>query len=86
MTKRALERLSDTFSGSMDYLLIIGYSRNRSSAWIRCIDVREKDFIWMQDDYRRGPGDPVASIADKVIDSMRTPVKNPFQAGSAAEK
>lgn len=86
MKSRTMDRLSDAYSGLMDYLLIIGFSRNRSTAWIRCIDVRERDMVWMQDDYRPGSGDPVTSIADQIIDSMRAPVKNPFQAGSPAGK
>ncbi len=81
-----LDNMEDAFRGNMDYLMIIGFSGNRNSAWMRCVDVRAKDFVWMRDGYRAGKGDPVASIADRIIDSMTAPVKNPFQAGASGEK
>ncbi|HPA72802.1 MAG TPA: hypothetical protein PKY31_11065 [Spirochaetota bacterium] len=81
-----LDNMEDAFRGNMDYLMIIGFSGNRNSAWVRCVDVRAKDFVWMRDGYRAGKGDPVTSIADRIIDSMTAPVKNPFQAGASGEK
>jgi hypothetical protein len=32
----------------LDKILVIGFNSGRSSAWVRCIDIRTKDLVWMQ--------------------------------------
>ncbi len=86
LKEKTLARMGDAFSGKLDYLMVIGFDSARSNAWVRCLDVSAKDFVWMQSGYRRGPGDPVESIAEKIISSMTAPVKNPFKQSVVSDR
>ena len=83
MKDGALSRLRDAFSEKIDYLMVIGFNGNRTSAWMRCIDLKEKDLVWIKDDYRPGGGDPLVSLSRKIVDSLTQPVSNPFVPGGA---
>jgi hypothetical protein len=83
MKDDALTRLRDAFSEKIDYLMIIGFNGSRTSAWMRCIDIKEKDLVWIKDDYRPGAGDPLVSLSQKIVDSLTQPVANPFVLGGA---
>ncbi len=80
LKKDTLERLDMAFSGNMDYLMIIGFSDNRAKAWMRCVDVKSRDLVWLEDNYFAGTGDPVESLGAKIVDSLVRPMKNPFKA------
>jgi hypothetical protein len=59
-----LERLSA--KTDMDNILVIGFNRLKSRAWIRCIDVRSKNLIWMQSGIRGS----IPEICTKIIKRM----------------
>ncbi len=74
----ALSRLRLAFSEKLDYLMIIGFNDRRTSAWMRCIDLREKDLVWLKDNYRSDAGDPLVGISRKIVESLTQPAVNPF--------
>ncbi len=81
MKDSALSRFRAAFSDKLDYLMIIGFNDRRTSAWMRCIDLREKDLVWIQDDYRSNAGDPLISLSRKIVESLAQPSANPFVIG-----
>ena len=67
-TKNAvLDRLYKTYNGKMDYLIIVGFNSRHTKAWIRCIDLKNKDLIWMESDITGN----ITEIALKMIDRMK---------------
>lgn len=74
----ALSRLRAAFFNKLDYIMIIGFNDRRTSAWTRCIDLREKDLVWIKDDYRSNEGDPLVSLSRKIVESLAHPADNPF--------
>lgn len=78
MKDGALSRLREAFSDKLDYLMVIGFNSQRTSAWMRCVDLREKDLVWIKDDYRPDGGDPIIGISRKIVESLTQPVGNPF--------
>ncbi|MBN1533902.1 MAG: hypothetical protein JXA20_14630 [Spirochaetes bacterium] len=66
-----LSKLSARFGG-IDNLLIIGFDRGVRRAWVRCLDVREKDLVWMQSNITGGTS---GEIAAKMIERMSSPVE-----------
>jgi hypothetical protein len=73
-----LGKLSKAYSNRIDYLAIIGFNAGRSSAWMRCLNMKTGDFIMMQDNFRPAGGVPVASITEQIINAMQTPASNPY--------
>jgi len=63
-----LGKLSARFGG-IDNLLVIGFDSGVGSAWVRCINVREKDLVWMQSNIT---GKSSGDIANKIIERMST--------------
>lgn len=74
----ALARLRAAFSDKLDYLMIIGFNDRRTSAWMRCIDLRDKDLVWIKDDYRPEAGDSLVSLSKKIVESLTQAAANPF--------
>jgi len=67
-TKNAvLHRLYKTYKGRMDYLIVVGFNSRHTNAWIRCIDLKNKNLIWMESNIT---GD-ITEIALKMIDRMK---------------
>ncbi|OHD68692.1 MAG: hypothetical protein A2W19_12810 [Spirochaetes bacterium RBG_16_49_21] len=50
----------------MDKILVIGFNNLKTGAWIRCLDVRSKDLIWMQSDIAGS----IPEICSKIIKRM----------------
>ncbi len=59
-----LEKLGARYN--LDRLLIIGFSGGKRSAWVRCIDMRSKDLIWMQS----AVSGSLSEVCLKMIDRM----------------
>ncbi len=81
MKDSALSRLRAAFSDKIDYLMIIGFNDRRTSAWMRCIDLKDKDLVWIQDDYRPDAGDSLISLSQKIVESLAKPAANLFTIG-----
>ncbi len=77
----SLERLNNAFNGRMDILLIIGFSDNRRASWVRAIDIKEKEMIWMQSNINSDTlsPDPVMSSVNKIVECMVAEPLNPFK-------
>ena len=75
-----LDRLNNAYNDKIDVLLIIGFSSNRSTSWVRAIDMREKDLIWIQSNIKSDflTSDKVTAGANKILDLMMTESANPF--------
>jgi len=73
--KGILGKISSAYSGRINYLLIVGFNEGRSRAWVRCLNLKTKDLVWMQSNIK---GD-VQEIADKMIKRMTTKIKDPFK-------
>lgn len=73
-----LDKLSKAYSNRIDYLAIIGFNAERSSAWMRCLNMKTGDFIMMQDNFRPAGGTPVVNITEQIINAMQTPASNPY--------
>lgn len=52
----------------IDMIMVIGFNPSRTSAWVRCLDIKNNDLIWMQSNIRGGlPG-----ICSAIISRMST--------------
>ena len=71
-----LETINKTYNGSIDYLIIAGFDTSRSRAWVRCIDLKEKDLVWMQTDIKGGS---IKEIGENMIKRMNTKIEDPFK-------
>lgn len=60
----ALEKLA-SYHG-IDAVLIIGFNGTRTNAWVRCIDLRSRDLVWMQSNIRGS----VPAICGAIIKRM----------------
>jgi len=69
-----INRLLKAYNGNVEYLLIVGFNAAKSGVWVRCIDLKNKDLIWMQDNIY---GKDIADISYRIIEEM---------SGSAASK
>lgn len=77
---KALDRLKESFENRIDFFLIIGFSGNKKSSWLRAIDVKEKELVWMQSNLKSPViGDPVSNIGKKIADNLEREIKNPFE-------
>lgn len=76
-----LDRISEAFNDRIDILLIIGFSGNRKTSWVRAIDIKEKELIWMQSNIKSGiiSFDPIMTNVNKIVDSMIAEPLNPFK-------
>ncbi len=68
----AINRLNSVYGNSLDYLLIIGFSKSKSKAWVRSMDLKNNDLIWMQSDIR---GNSIQGVSRAIIEKMSSPLK-----------
>ena len=73
--KEILNRMSQTFDNTIDYLLIVGFTRNRKRAWLRCINMKDQNLMWIQSNIT---GSGVAPIGASIVQKMGTTLKTPF--------
>ncbi|MCU0844931.1 MAG: hypothetical protein MUC76_08400 [Spirochaetes bacterium] len=71
---KTLERFSKGFRDSVDVLLIVGFSEDRRTSWLRAIDMKDRNLMWMRSNIAPDSrfDDPVAAIGQKIADSMGT--------------
>lgn len=43
-----LDKLSAMHMNNIDYLFIIGFNKNNKKAWLRCINLRSQNMIWLE--------------------------------------
>ncbi len=60
---------------NLDTILIIGFNQGKNNAWLRCIDVRRKDLIWMQSNISGS----FAEICVKMIKTMSSDINPKIQ-------
>ncbi len=58
--------------GGIDNLLIVGFDPGIGRAWVRCLDMRENELVWMQSNIT---GKNSGEIADSIIKSMSAPLE-----------
>ena len=71
----SLGGLYSSVQGDVDCLVIIGFDRRRKSAWVRGIDLKTRNLIWI---HPKITGSSIYEISDKMIMRMQTPMPNPF--------
>lgn len=57
----------DEFPDGTDALLIIGFNNSRNKAWIRGIDIKNKNLFWIQSNIK---GSDQADIGEKITDIL----------------
>ena len=62
-------------AGDVDCLVIIGFDKKRESAWVRGIDLKNRNLIWIE---REITGSSIYEISNKMIMRMQTPMPDPF--------
>jgi hypothetical protein len=75
-----LDKINDAYKKTIDVLIIIGFSDNRRTSWVRAIDIKGKELIWMQSNIKSDllSLDPIASNVDKIVEGMIAEPLNPF--------
>jgi hypothetical protein len=72
-TKTAiLDRLNSLYGNTLDYLLIVGFSKNRREAWVRTVDLKNRDLVWMQSNIK---GKNIYSVSQNIIMRMSKPLR-----------
>ncbi len=76
----ALEKISNAYNKTIDVLIIIGFSDNRRTSWVRAIDIREKELIWIQSNIKCDllSFDPIAANVSKIVEGMIADPVDPF--------
>ncbi|MFH0974794.1 MAG: hypothetical protein V1874_03310 [Spirochaetota bacterium] len=77
----ALDKISYAFNENIDTILIIGFSGNRKSSWVRAISMKEKELIWIQSNIKSDflSFDPLAGNVNKIIEWMTAEPQDPFR-------
>jgi hypothetical protein len=52
----------------IDQVLVIGFNAGRNKAWVRCLDLKNRDLVWMQSNIRGG----LPRICDTLLTRMST--------------
>jgi TolB-like protein len=61
---KALENLSRKYQ--VDYLLLLGFNGMKNRAWIRCIDIKDRELVWFQSNINGSVQEICRKIADKM--------------------
>ena len=70
--EKTLERMAKGFHGSVDVLMIVGFSDDRRSSWVRALDMKERSLLWMRSNLRPDSRfeDPVEAVARKIAAAL----------------
>lgn len=83
----ALDRLAK--SSNIDYLLIVGFEGiNGNRAWVRCIDIRGRNLVWLQKNIAGSFNDICRAVTDGIsapIELKKNVRKDEKQTGQKAE-
>ncbi len=83
-----LRKLNRSFNNRIDHILIIGFNEDKNKAWLRCINIRKRDLIWIQSDIESDTlaSDKLLNITEKVISYMSMVSKNPHISNASGGK
>ncbi|MDR3237964.1 MAG: hypothetical protein LBT84_05625 [Spirochaetia bacterium] len=73
----AFRRLYDSLNKNVDCLIIVGFDKNDKSAWIRGIDLKSRNLVWIN---QKITGSSIYEVSKKMIQQMQTPLPSPFKA------
>ncbi len=78
---RFTEKLHSPSIGRADVLLIVGFSENRKECWLRAVDLKELELIWMQSGIRHEGllDEPAMTIGTKIADNLGKEAESPFK-------
>jgi len=76
----ALDKISNAYKNTIDVLIIIGFSNNRKTSWVRAIDMKEKELIWIQSNIKSDilSFDPISNNVSRIVEGMTADPLNPF--------
>jgi hypothetical protein len=55
---------------AIDKILVIGFNGIKTKAWVRCLDLKKRDLIWMESNISGS----IPAICDKIINRMSTEI------------
>ena len=73
---KTLNNLQAKYRNTIDYLLIIGFSSGKNTAWLRCINMKSNNLVWIQNGI---DGKSVEDITGIIIKNMAMLPKFPEQ-------
>jgi hypothetical protein len=81
-------KLNQSFDNRIDHILIIGFNEEKNNAWLRCINTRKRDLIWIQSNIESDSlaGDRLLNITEKIISFMGRVSMNPLKKESTAKE
>ncbi|TAL29776.1 MAG: hypothetical protein EPN93_20780 [Spirochaetes bacterium] len=76
-----LDRMAKAFRNSIDVVLIVGFSENRKSCWLRAVDMKDRELVWMQSNMKTDAlfVDPVENLGARIVKGLEREIKNPFE-------
>ncbi len=77
----ALDRMTKALRNNVDVLLVVGFSANRKTCWLRAVDVKDRELVWIQSNMKSDAmfADPVANLSERIVRGMEREIKNPFE-------
>ncbi len=81
-------KLNRSFNNRIDHILIIGFNEDKDRAWLRCINTRKRDLIWIQSNIESDSlaEDRLINITEKIISFMGRVSMNPLKKESTAKE
>lgn len=73
--RQVLNKLKNSYKNTIDSLLIIGFNKRRTRAWVRCYNLKDDDIVWMQSNIK---GRSIKSICDKMMKEMNSKIQDIF--------
>ncbi len=67
-----ISRLNSVYGNTLDYLLIVGFRKGGKEAWVRSIDLKNNDLIWMQSHIK---GKSINDVSGEIIKRMSRPLE-----------
>ncbi len=65
---KLLDSIRENYSSRIDYLLVIGFTEGNSSAWARCLNLKNKRLVYTQS---KITSDSIGGIAQKIIRRLK---------------
>jgi hypothetical protein len=79
--EQVLDGINSVFENKIDILMVIGFSPDRKKSWVRAIDMKEKELVWMYSDIKSNyfTYNPLLNNTEKIIKEMIEEPVNPFK-------
>lgn len=71
-----LKKISKSFNGTIDYLILIGFNKWKTRAWLRCINMENMNLMWMQSNIK---GSSISEISETIAKKMTVKMEVPFE-------